>query len=253
MVSGSVKMTWAIMFCVLLGFALKAGSTVYFWIDPLQEAYVDSLSEEIAPKAELMGIYRIIATNWNVPFQGEFSFMPRQTSTASPGVWIDGCLRLDNAPWYTQPLTIAHLYWLVPTFAFVNALSLGQPWRRWDTLAMVLIACASYAANRWADAHVFQRGHVVSMIGATVCGVLGCMYARLRKANHVAPFVIMAPGVLFLLPSGLAISGGLTAEPDVVSLGNSTVLVSIGIAVGLLTAQAIVYLGQGKRRSALAF
>jgi uncharacterized membrane protein YjjB (DUF3815 family) len=252
-VSGSAKMTWAVVYSMLLGFALQAGSSIYLWVDPVHKLYVDSLAAEAAPEIEMIGVYEVVATNWNVPLQGAISFTPKRSSLVDAS-WKAGCFRPKGTPWFALAATPVHLFWLVPAFALVNILCAGQHLRRWDTLAMLVIACVSFVVNRYADLLILQRGHVVSLVGATICGILGCAYTRLQRGKHLAPFVVMAPGILFLLPSGLAIAGGITAEVDVVSLGNSLVLVSIGIACGILLSQGLVFMfGGGKRSLTLSF
>jgi uncharacterized membrane protein YjjB (DUF3815 family) len=250
MVSGSTKMVWAGIYSMVLGFCLQSGSNAYLWFDRAHHAYLDSLSEELFPETETMGMFETYASDWNLPLSGEFSYERHPTISDDARRWIEGCFRPVDAPWYGRPLALQHISWLVLTFAIASALRSGQPWRRWDTLAMVLIAVAAFFANRAADLIVFGRGHVVSFIGAAACGVLGGGWARLRRSAHVAPFVAMAPGVLFLLPSGLAISGGITGAPDVITVGVSLVMVSIGISCGLLFSQSIYILLSPRRRTA---
>lgn len=103
---------------------------------------------------------------------------------------------------------------------------------------MVAIACIAYGANITADYYIFERSDVVSSIGAFTCGILGNIYSRSFGGTA---FTVMVTGVLFLVPSGLSLSGGITAEPDVIDISSAMVSVSIGITVGLFMSQVVVY------------
>jgi uncharacterized membrane protein YjjP (DUF1212 family) len=255
MISGSMKIVWAFTFSLVIGFCLQGGSSIYLWFDPKHKDYIHSIAASVVPEAEIMGMYKVIGTNWILPAEGEFNFMPESTAGEEVDLWIGGCYRPTGLPWYNQPLSKPHLAWLVPTFALVLTLSAGQPWRRVDTLGMIGIAIAASTVNWFSDEFIFGRGHVFAFMSAALCGVLGFAWARVRRRAHVAPFVAMAPGILFLLPSGLAIAGGISQEPDVVSIGKAMVYVSSGITCGLLLAQALVQAlsSRAKRTAQLSF
>jgi uncharacterized membrane protein YjjB (DUF3815 family) len=94
---------------------------------------------------------------------------------------------------------------------------------------MVVIASTAFGASYAADTLVIERTNMVAGAAALVCAFLGTVYAR---AAHKAAFPLMVPGILFLVPSGLALSGGITAEPDIVALGHAVISTSIGITGG---------------------
>jgi uncharacterized membrane protein YjjB (DUF3815 family) len=252
-VSGAVHMVWALVYALFLGFALQIGSeAATFFLSRARLDTLHSLSGEVAPTVEIIGHYVARAHSLALPANASIEFTPAQDylSTDDLADWVNGCSRPANSPWYAREWPKYHLFWLVPTFAFVNTLACGQPLRRTQTAYMVLCAIAAWTANYAADIQIFEHTDVVSSIGAFTCAVLGTAYARKRR---VPPFVVIVPGVLFLVPSGLAFSGGVTAEPDVITLGHAMISTSIGISCGIFAATAIAYCFGGRSRSSFTF
>lgn len=63
------------------------------------------------------------------------------------------------------------------------------------------LTASNYAANKVGNMYIYDRGDVVSAIGATVVGILGSMYGHFSKGDALPS---MMPGILVLLPvSGL--------------------------------------------------
>ena len=136
-----------------------------------------------------------ININRGHPLTGTFTF-----TTEAPYLTehiIVGCYRPPDFPWYLQPFPWYSEFAIVPVFSVLSSLANLQPlWTR-ELLVMVVISCASYAANKTANHFIFNRSDVVSAIGAFAVGLLGNIYSR--KMGGTA-FTSMVTGVLFLVP-----------------------------------------------------
>jgi uncharacterized membrane protein YjjP (DUF1212 family) len=238
MVNGSVKMVWSLVYALFLGIGLQIGSDLFLNFDTAHRRQLKELSGQLYPTVELVGSFIITDASPGAPTgTGTWKFT-NATSFDGGSHWIQGCYRSPDFPWYLQPFPWWNVFILVPLFSIVTSLSNAQPWRHRDMIVMNVIACISYATNIVADFFVFGRSDVVSAIGAFTCGLLGNIYSR--RFGGTA-FTVMVTGVLFLVPSGLSLSGGITAEPDVIDIGSAMVSVSIGITVGLFMSQVMVY------------
>ncbi|KIO30219.1 hypothetical protein M407DRAFT_225028 [Tulasnella calospora MUT 4182] len=258
-VTGSVKLTFAIVYSLFLGFGLTIGSDLYLLLDSnARNAQV--MASEDMNQVVING--RFAASNDSVitNFAGSFTFT-NGTSLSSPPNTIDGCYRDPNWPWYLQPFPIWSLAILVPAFSICSSASNGQPFRSRQLPVMTLISCASFAANTAANHLIFNRSDVVSAIGAFVAGLLGNLYSRVTKTG--TSFTSMVTGVLFLVPAGIAATGGLSqnyrgVDGDQYSngliIGLRTVQVAIGITVGLFASSLLIYsFGRTKRGAIFAF
>lgn len=110
---------------------------------------------------------------------------------------IEGCYRPAHFPWYLQPFPLWTSFIIVPLFSLISSLANLQPMRSKQLPVMIVISCASYAANKVANHYIFNRSDVVSAIGAFTVGLLGNIYSR--KMGGTA-FTSMVTGVLFLVP-----------------------------------------------------
>ena len=110
---------------------------------------------------------------------------------------MNGCYRDPGWPWVLQPVPWECLFFLVPIFVLCLACLNGQGIRGWRVWVMVAIGCCSYAANRLGNMYIYDRGDVVSAIGATVVGVLGSIWGRFSIGDALPS---MMPGILVLLP-----------------------------------------------------
>ncbi|KAH7105426.1 hypothetical protein BKA62DRAFT_812904 [Auriculariales sp. MPI-PUGE-AT-0066] len=204
-VCGSVRMIYAIIYSLFLGFGLTIGSDFYLLLDA-------------------------------------------------------GCYREPTWPWWLQEFPWWTLFILVPTFSFFSSLGNMQPFKTKELPVMVIISCASFAANTAANAYIFNRSDIVSAIGAFVVGVLGNLYSRAFKGTA---FTAMVTGILFLVPSGLSAAGGLANNyhgQDVdqysngLQIGVRMVQVAIGITVGVFGSGLLVYsFGSRKTGGTFAF
>ncbi|GJE96217.1 threonine/serine exporter family protein [Phanerochaete sordida] len=246
---GSIKMVYALIYTLFLGFGLQFGSDLFLLFDPSARHELDTLAARAAAAITVTGTY-IADPNATIPQKlariGSFTFTPSTPFTRQN--IVQGCYRPSSFPWYLQRYPWWAQFIIVPVFSVLSSLNNEQP-INWDLLVMVVISCASYAANKVADHFIFHRSDVVSAIGAFVVGFLGNVYSR--KMGGTA-FTSMVTGVLFLVPSGLSEAGGITAQNSATEIGTAMVTVTIGITVGLFISQALVYLF-GNRKNAATF
>ncbi|GAA5829999.1 hypothetical protein JCM3766R1_006734 [Sporobolomyces carnicolor] len=176
-----------------------------------------------------------------------------------PGYNDYQCLSIRNAnpPWYMATIPAWWYFLTIPMFLLMLALRNGQPLFRKETILMVLIGSGGFAANYFSGQYAFSgRSDISSAIGSFAVGFLGNMYGRVTKES---PFVVMVPGILVQLPSGLS-NGGLLAFTDTsdnssayasgFQTAESLVQVAIGLTVGLFVSAALVNMvfGGGRRR-----
>lgn len=176
-----------------------------------------------------------------------------------PGYNDYQCLSIRNAnpPWYMATIPAWYYFLTIPMFLLMLALRNGQPLFRKETILMVLIGSGGFAANYFSGQYAFSgRSDISSAIGSFAVGFLGNVYGRVTKES---PFVVMVPGILVQLPSGLS-NGGLLAFTDTsdnssayasgFQTAESLVQVAIGLTVGLFVSAALVNLvfGGGRRR-----
>ncbi|KIJ70090.1 hypothetical protein HYDPIDRAFT_78690 [Hydnomerulius pinastri MD-312] len=215
-VCGSVKMVYALIYTLFLGFGLQIGSDLYLLFDPT-------------------------ARHSTFTFTNATNFYMKDI--------VVGCYRPTSFPWWLQPFPFWTQFLIVPTFSILSSLANLQPWKSKQLPVMVVISCASYASNKIANHYIFNRSDIVSAIGAFTVGLLGNVYSR--KMGGTA-FTSMVTGVLFLVPSGLSQAGGVAGNGSGVDVGSAMIAVTIGITVGLFMSQAIVYMF-GSRKNAAVF
>ncbi|KAI0045314.1 DUF1212-domain-containing protein [Auriscalpium vulgare] len=247
--TGSVRMVYALIYTLFLGIGLQIGSDLYLLFDTGERL----LLKDIASSSQRMIIYTgmFIADNATavgngIPPTGTFAYSNNTIRTQEH--FVDGCYRPADFPWYLQPFPFWTQFVIVPAFSILSSLANLQPWRKFVLIVMVLISCASYAANKAANHYIFNRSDVVSAIGAFVVGLLGNIYSR--KFGGTA-FTVMVTGALFLVPSGLSQAGGITASGNGIDIGSAMIAVSVGITIGLFMSQAIVYLFGTKKNAAV--
>ncbi|KAF8606958.1 DUF1212-domain-containing protein [Ceratobasidium sp. AG-I] len=250
-ISGSVKMVYAIVYSLFLGFSLTIGSDLFYLVDRSARPRMAATLANITDSYNLPGVFT--DDNGQVIFNGTFTFLKPAASVSNTVKYISkGCTRQNGGPWYLQQLPIWSLFILVPIYSVISSLWKLQPLRSKQLPVMVAISCLSYAANKGND--------VVSAIGAFVTGILGNVYARVFRGTA---FTAMVTAVSFLVPSGIAAAGGLAqtyegSEGDQYStglaLGFRMVQVAIGCTVGLFGAGVVVYsFGSRKRSGYFAF
>ncbi|ESK94393.1 duf1212 domain membrane protein [Moniliophthora roreri MCA 2997] len=249
-VCGSVKMVYALIYTLFLGFGLQIGSDFYLLFDQHARRKLDALASSLQTTVALTGSW--VADNGTIdnssaPLVGTWTFT-RAMPQSSHDI-IEGCYRPHTFPWYLQPFPTWTAFIIVPVFSLLSSLANLQPFKSKQLPVMVIISCCSYASNKVANHYIFNRSDVVSAIGAFTVGVLGNVYSR--KMGGTA-FTSMVTGVLFLVPSGLSQAGGITANGNGIDIGGAMIAVTIGITVGLFMSQALVYMF-GTRKNAAVF
>ncbi|KAJ7904657.1 DUF1212-domain-containing protein [Mycena olivaceomarginata] len=228
-VCGSVKMVYALIYTLFLGFGLQIGSDFYLLLDTTARQKLYDLATTLNSVAELSG-------TWTADNSSDVS-----SGIPSNGTWTFTLSKAAIAPphfrWFLQPFPAWCAFFIVPVFSILSC------------LFMVVISCCAYTTNKIANYYIFNRSDVVSAIGAFTIGLLGNMYSR--KMGGTA-FTSMVTGVLFLVPSGLSQAGGITANGNGIDIGGAMIAVTIGITVGLFMSQALVYMF-GTRKNAAVF
>ncbi|KAG8705603.1 hypothetical protein FRC08_001582 [Ceratobasidium sp. 394] len=257
LISGSVKMVYAIVYSLFLGFSLTIGSDLYFLVDVGARHRREQATQALDSQTIIHGTFK--SDNTSIfPFNGTFVFKNVTANLPSNSYYqAKGCYRDSNWPWYLRTLPEWTLFFLVPLFSLFGSFASMQPLRSVQLPVMVFISCAAFAANKAANRYIFDRSDVVSAIGAFVVGVLGNLYSRVFRGTA---FVVMVNGIGFLIPSGIAAAGGLAqnyrgSDSDQyssgLSLGFRMVQVAIGITVGLFGSGLIVYSFGSRKRGAL--
>lgn len=249
-VCGSVRMVYAIMYALFLGFGLTIGSDLYYVLDPGARR-AQHLAIAAQQPVYINGTFNADPSN---PFTliGTFSFTRTVAKGSSHG---HGCMRQPEWAWYLRPFPFWTLFFLVPTYCFFSSLWKGQPFKNRHLPVMVAFACCSYTANRVAKQFIQDRGDVTSAVGAFVLGILGNTYSRVFNGTA---FTVMITGVTFLVPSTLGYGGGLSFSGDLytqgILLGLRMVQVAIGVTIGLFTSALVVYsFGTRKRTGMFGF
>ncbi|KAI0269135.1 hypothetical protein BC834DRAFT_820280 [Gloeopeniophorella convolvens] len=249
---GSVKMVYALIYTLFLGFGLQIGSDLYLLFDVKARHHIAVINAALARTIIYTGTFAVdngTGALPDIPSSGTFSFT---NSTTLPGMHMQqGCYRPPERGWFLQPFPFWSQFITVPLFSVLSSLSNLQPWRELDLAVMVVISCISYAANKAANHFIFNRSDVVSAIGAFAVGLLGNVYSRIFGGTA---FTVMVTGVLFLVPSGLSQAGGgaIAASGNGIDIGSAMIAVTIGITVGLFMSQALVYMF-GTRKNAAMF
>ncbi|CED84924.1 Domain of unknown function DUF3815 [Phaffia rhodozyma] len=216
-ISGSVRLVFALLYALFLGFGLSIGSTLWVRI------------------------------------------------SGRPITWNYDCspYRKDNPPWYRATIPQWYYFLTAPSFVLLLALRNGQPLVRKETLIMVVIGCAGFVANTFSGRAFTNRPDLCSCIGACTVGLLGGLYARFSRGSA---FVMMVPGILFQLPSGLADNGGLLKFASEATSGDADsyasgfdvaeqlIEVALGLTVGLFLAGAFLnlFVSQSRRGTNLS-
>ncbi|KAF8560209.1 DUF1212-domain-containing protein [Imleria badia] len=249
---GSVRMVYAIIYTLFLGFGLAIGSDIYLVIDPRARR---ALQKNQTPS------YRVLhgsfhAENGTFPL-GEAVLGFAKAASLDKNYLLRGCHREPNWPWWRQPLPWWLLPALVPTYSVASSLANMQRFWSWQLLVMVILACLAFTSNKLGNVFFPDSGDLVSAFGALIIGLLGNFYSRIVRGTA---FTSMVTAVLFLVPSGIAQEGGLiNTDPSSTeqyssgfSLAIRMIRVAIGITLGLFVSQMFVY-AMWRRRSAAYF
>ncbi|KAF7968626.1 hypothetical protein HWV62_29791 [Athelia sp. TMB] len=280
MFCGSIRMVYALIYTLLLGFGLQVGSGAFLYADQAYSARLSNLADEMAGTMTILANFTsdnssITSVSGNT---GVVTFANVNATLAtyivngvykSAGSYFDqltnacvnaGCFRKPGAAWYLRPPPFWAQFFIVPLFSLISSLNNLQPlWGgKYDRtqhfrnlVTMVVISSASFAANKLATKYVLDRTDIVSAVGAFAAGVMGNLYSR--KFGGTA-FTSMVTAVLFLVPSGLSAAGGITGNGDGVDIGGAMISVTVGVTVGLFMSQAVVYsFGASKTSAVMSF
>ncbi|KAJ6519652.1 hypothetical protein C8R45DRAFT_29694 [Mycena sanguinolenta] len=255
---GSVRIVYAIIYTLFLGFGLTIGSDLYLVVDHrARHAYYSG--PVTLPPTYIHGTFAMFnGTNPGIPVSGVLGLTGESYEMEHV---IKGCFRDPGWNWTRQPFPWWTMLFLVPLYSTASSLSNLQSVLTWNSrkqlVIMVFFSCCSYTANRGISYLLPTRPDIVSASGAFVIGCLGNLYSRLFRGTA---FTSMVTGVLFLVPSGIAQGGGLTQtyknSADQYSSGFSLALrmisVACGVTIGLFVSQVFVYLF-GTRKNAAHF
>ncbi|KAK0549151.1 pheromone-regulated protein prm10 [Tilletia horrida] len=268
MIAGSVRMVYAIIYSLFLGFGIAIGSDMYFLLDP---AARQSMWVPLNNNVEVQGTFTLTNStgpnmltnstmmNATAPmpmWDGTFTFTNGTTNALNTGSII--CERRPEWPWYRRNISPWFNFLFVPVFSCLLCMANGQPLKSRELPVMIIIACTGYVANMTANHFIFQRSDIVSLAGSFVIGILGNAYSRIFRGTA---FTAMAVAVLFLVPSGMAMAGGLAmtyrgSDGDLysngLSIGFRMVSVAIGITVGLFGSGLVIY-SFGRRKGSALF
>ncbi|KAF8213229.1 hypothetical protein K438DRAFT_1956639 [Mycena galopus ATCC 62051] len=255
---GSVRIVYAIIYTLFLGFGLTIGSDLYLVVDRrARRAYYTGPAT--LPPTYTHGVFQMMnGTNPGISIRGVLGLTGESYETEHV---IKGCFRDPHWNWTRQPFPWWTMLFLVPLYSTASSLSNLQSVLTWNSrkqlAIMVVFSCCSYTANRGISYLLPTRPDIVSAGGAFVIGCLGNLYSRLFRGTA---FTSMVTGVLFLVPSGIAQGGGLTqtykSSADQYSSGFSLALrmitVACGVTIGLFVSQVFVYFF-GTRKNAAHF
>jgi uncharacterized membrane protein YjjB (DUF3815 family) len=177
--SGSVRMVYAIIYSLFLGFGITIGSDLFYVMDPSARRKdalaAAAMNQMITITGSFAQTANETAANYVpdfVPFNGSFTFS--NSSIDSVGVHLSKgaviCDRAPGLPWFQQGMPPIYQILLVPAFSLGLCLWNMQPLRSKELPVQVLIACLGYVANMAANHYIFDRSDVVSAIGAFVIG-----------------------------------------------------------------------------------
>ncbi|KAJ7102101.1 hypothetical protein B0H15DRAFT_768868 [Mycena belliarum] len=255
---GSVRIVYAIIYTLFLGFGLTIGSDLYLVVDRHARLAYHS-GPATMPPIFTHGMFEMTnSSNAGMFVSGVLGLTGR--SFESEHI-VKGCFRDPRWGWVRQPSPWWTMLFLVPLYSTCSSLSNLQSVATWNSrkqlAIMVTFSCCSYTANRAVSSMLPTRPDIVSASGAFIIGCLGNAYSRLMRGTA---FTAMVTGVLFLVPSGIAQGGGLTQtyknSADQYSSGFSLALrmisVACGVTIGLFGSQVIVYLF-GTRKNAAHF
>jgi uncharacterized membrane protein YjjB (DUF3815 family) len=166
-VNGSVRMIYAIIYSLFLGFGLTIGSDLYYIMDRhAQRTRVQEASRNIST-VTIHGTFTSDNSTVIPSFNGSFTF---SNGTNTVDNTVLGCYRDSSWPWYQQDFPFWSWFLLVPAFSLFSSSWNLQPLRSKQLPAMIFISCCAFAANTAANRYILNRSDVVSAIGAFVVG-----------------------------------------------------------------------------------
>ncbi|TIB70955.1 DUF1212-domain-containing protein [Wallemia mellicola] len=252
-VSGSIRVVYALCYSMFLGFAISIGSDFISVLGPEadgdQNDQLDTvtLSGTFLPNSSLGDIS-------NPMHEGSFTF----TNTSAPahkGNVV--CIRHPDNPFYLKAMPKIYLLICAPAFATLLSMYNRADWRSKEMWIGVLISCSGYASNVATTMFTPDRSDIISSVSSFTVGFLGNAYSKMFKKSA---FPVTVTGILLSVPSGISAAGGIAMSnpsPDnETSFSRGLVIglrmfqTAVGIVVGLFLSTIFVY-NIGARRGFL--
>lgn len=246
-VSGAIRVVWAIIFTLFLSFTLSIGSEVFDATGISQPSFSTTNADgQGLTTTTITGSFSSNNTSFDNTFQnGTFTFMNGTSSALSGTV---SCYRNPTRAeaWWYKSVPDWWLFILVPAFAYALAIWNRADWRSKDMLVMVTVASLGYVVNYFVKEHLPDRSDVVSACAAFTIGLLGNIYSRIGGGSA---FPSMVVGILLEVPNVIAAAGGLSisSSDSSTSISNAVLIAirmvqtAIGLAVGLYAASLVAY------------
>lgn len=224
LISGSVRLVYAIIYSLFLGFGLSIGSSIW----RLFSSAADS------------GAVRDLCTNVHANINR-----------------IEG--QPPNPPWWGQDPSDYFAFLTVPGYATALSLRNQAKATRKEFPVMILIGISGWAVNHFASTSsaLRSRSDVTSALGAFAVGILSNIFGRIYDGKS---YTVAAVGVLYQLPSGLSAGpqGSLLNFANTNSTSSDSfnsgfqvaaglVEVALGLTVGLYAATVLAYLFGGRK------
>lgn len=200
-VSGVVKLTYAAIYTLLLGFGLRIGSDFYLVVDHRARNELINIASRYVDVASIPGVfladndpgYMSVLNNGD-PVSGSWTISNPHPFRGNHIKY--GCYRPRELAWYRHPLPWWTQFIIVPIFSILSSCANQQPLFTRDMVVMCIIACIAYTVNTVVGLYI-PYSSIVAIISAFVVGVIGNTYSRIMGDTA---FTIMVTAVLFLLP-----------------------------------------------------
>ncbi|TIA72700.1 hypothetical protein E3P91_01854 [Wallemia ichthyophaga] len=255
-VSGSIRVVYALCYSMFLGFAISIGSdfisvlAVHDNSDQHDQFDTVTLSGTFLPNSSFSDINNPIE-------EGSFTF----TNTSAPTYHGDVvCVRHPDAPFYLKTMPKIYLLVCAPVFAAFLSMYNKADWRKSEMWIGVIISCSGYASNVATTMFAPNRSDIISSVSSFTVGFLGNCYSRLFKRSA---FPVTVTGILLCVPNGISAAGGIAMSnpsPDNESsfsrglvIGLRMFQVAVGIVVGLFLSTIFVYNIGAKRGFLFSF
>jgi uncharacterized membrane protein YjjB (DUF3815 family) len=179
LVAGSVRMVYAIIYSLFLGYGITIGTAIYGLID----SNATSNTQCINP----VYVFKSLSYMHFDPRSGSSIYCKHQKLTF-----------ISRAPYYR--------FIFVPIFTLCLTVINKAKWKQ--TPVMILIAFAGYVVNFFSNRRFPQAPQISNTLGALSVGVLGNLYSRV---HHGVAAAALIPAIFVQVPSGLAATGSLLA------------------------------------------
>ena len=161
-ISGSVRLCYALIYSLFLGFGLAIGAEVY---------------------TKIRGIKQVVGSD---DYSCSASHDPSLWWRATPSAWCGACISYSTVEDRRSHMSSAFL--TVPMFSLFLSLRNHAPlWRR-ELPLLVLISCCGWVTNHFTGLAFPGQADISSAVGAFAVGIIANLYGRIWKGNA---FVVM--------------------------------------------------------------